>query len=344
MFISAATLFSPLFIKRVLNYLIVQVSYRLAFQKVLGKPYVLIVDTVNICNLSCPLCPTGLNMPGRKKGKMDFATFKKVIDEQGEYAFTVVMHNWGEPLLNKDIFEMIAYAKKNSIKTVLSSNLNIMKESDAEQLITSGLDQLVISLDGVTPETYNQYRKGGDFQTVINNIKLLVRKKQEMGSSSPKLIWQFLVFQHNVHEVPEVEKLASELGVDGTDILSGQLGGPGQTPYLGGKDTSQLVSKWLLNDKKYMRDFNYFNEPAYLNPKRCDYLWKSMTVNWDGSVSPCCCVYEESTNFGNINQDSMKSIWNNQKFRDSRSLFKESSSGNFTGNTICKACRIFRKS
>lgn len=340
----SALQFIFVYLRRFFNYLCVQIQFRLGTVYVWGYPYVLIIDTTNICNLQCPLCPTGLNMPGRPKGKMDFDFFQRIIDKMGNYAITLVLHNWGEPILNRKIFPMIEYAKAQHIKVIMSSNLNILDEKDAEALITSGLDQLIVSIDAVSEESYKKYRKGGNFNQVIKNLKMLVRKREEFGTAKPKIIWQFLVFKHNVHEVDQVNTMAKKLKVDGVDILSAQLGGPNQTPYIGDKGTAELVSKWLLPEKKYIGEFDYFSTPKYLSKNKCQYLWKSLSINYDGSVSPCCCVYEPSTDFGNIKEEDFAQIWNNESFKSARSLFNKNKRNKLLGKkTICDACKVFKK-
>lgn len=333
----------PLLLKRIINYLAVELQYRLATPYVRGYPYVLIIDPTNICNLKCPLCPTGLDMPGRPKGRMDFSLFKKIIDGLGDYTLTLVLYNWGEPLLNKEIYLMIEYAKQRSIKTIVSSNFNILNEKDAETLVKSGLDRLIVSLDGTNSETYEEYRKGGNYHRVIANIELLVRKKAEMKSSKPEVIWQFLVFKHNVQDIPEIKRTAKQLGVDGIDIFGAYLGGPRQTPYIGDEGTKALASKWLFPDRRFKGQFDYFSNPNYLNRNRCYFLWKTLTINWDASISPCCCVYDPSTDFGNIREEEFHQIWNNDRFRSSRALFGKKKMSLPEVHTICDSCMVFKK-
>jgi radical SAM protein with 4Fe4S-binding SPASM domain len=274
---------------------------------------------------------------------MELSLFRKIIDDLGGYAFTLVLHNWGEPLLNKDIYSMIQYVKQKHIKVILSSNLNILRDKDAEALVNSGLDELIVSLDGVTPESYEKYRKGGNYRKVIKNIEMLVRKKEEMKSNKPKIIWQFLVFKHNVHEVPKVKMMGKQLKVDDVVIVSAQLGGPGQTPYLGDRNAAESASKWLVPDKRFKGEFDYFSNPDYLSRKKCYFLWKTVTINWDGSVSPCCCVYEPSTDFGNVKEERIDQIWNNDLYMRSRVLFSKNNKRIPRGHTICAACKVFKK-
>ncbi len=330
--------------KRLLNFAAVQLQFRLAKKVVWGHPYVMIVDTINSCNLKCPLCPTGLNMPGRPKGRMKLDAFKRITDELGDYALALVLYNWGEPLLNKDIFAMIEYATERHIKTILSSNLNLLDEEMARRMVGSGLDKIIVSLDGASDETYRQYRIGGDFDAVIKNLKLLLKTRDEMESATPKVVWQFLVFKHNEKEVDDARKMAEQIGVDETDVFTGYLGGPGQTPYVGDKNTPELLDKWLCSDSKFSGQFDYFANPDYLSNRKCYFLWQTITINWDGSVAPCCCVFDQSTDFGNITQQSFKEIWNNEKFRSARNLFGRNANGQNVPNTICRTCKVFRKS
>lgn len=329
--------------KRVVNRLLVKLQYKLGMVRVIGHPSVLIVDTINVCNMNCPLCPTGLHVPGRAKGTMEMSMFRQIMDELGEYAFTVVLHNWGEPLLNKNIYAMIECARRKHLKTVMSSNLNIASDDDFAALVNSGLDELIVSLPGTTEETYNQYVRAGDFKQVIRNVERLVATKRSLNVAKPKIIWQFLVFAHNVHQVEELDAMAQRLGVDEVSVLSAQLGGPGQTPYVGHANTEKLAAKWLLPDKRFVREFDYFSASGNLNEHKCGFLWNALTINWDGSVSPCCCVYDPETDFGNLKQNSFAEIWNNELFRSSRALFNRKKQKVGSNNTICRACKIFSK-
>ena len=103
----------------------------------------LVIDPSNICNLHCPLCPTGQGRSDRSKGKMSFVNFRRIIDELGAYLYRVDLHNWGEPLLNDEIYRMISYARAHNIEVRVSSNLNVIDWVKAEKLVKSGLDVLI---------------------------------------------------------------------------------------------------------------------------------------------------------------------------------------------------------
>src|SRR3990172_12203818 len=166
---------------RVLNLLLETIDTWLGSPRVPHLPSNLTLDIGNICDLRCPLCPTGIGDRSASKGVMGLAQFRQIIDEVGGRVLTVNLHNWGEPLLNKHLVAMIAYAKSYGLEVRISSNLNALTEPVAEGLLRVGLDKLYVSCDGITPESYAQYRRGGDYATVMGNLRGLLRKKRELG-------------------------------------------------------------------------------------------------------------------------------------------------------------------
>jgi radical SAM protein with 4Fe4S-binding SPASM domain len=345
----------PLILIRLANY------YAAYFQMLIRKddiptfPAHLIADVSNMCNLQCPLCPTGAGLPGRKKGMMPFSTFKKIIDETGKYLISIDLFNWGEPLLNDDIYEMIAFAHGHDIVTSVSTNFQHFTEGDAEKMISSGLDFLILSIDGASQESYEKYRVSGDFQRIIENISLIVRKKRERRCRHPYICWQFLVMKHNEHEVEAARRMAGELGIDRVTIDHAFL------PV----GTREEALKWLPGNPRYHR-YNVEglekrwramesqpnipqagNEPGdednsgKQDLKRrinCSWLWTQTTINWDGSVSPCCAIYDPSEDFGNMSETSLRNIWNNGKYRESRRFSSKGEAGDIS--TVCKRCPL----
>jgi radical SAM protein with 4Fe4S-binding SPASM domain len=340
---------------RLANYYAAYFQMLMKRENILSYPTHRIADVTNICNLRCPLCPTGAGVPGRKKGMMPFSTFRKIIDETGKYLISVDLFNWGEPLLNSDVYEMIAYAHRHSIVTTVSTNFQHFSEEDAEKLISSGLDILILSIDGASQESYEKYRIGGDFHRVVENISLLVEKKKEHGCRHPYICWQFLVMRHNEHEVETVKRMAGELGVDSVTIDCAFL------PVA----TREEAMKWLPVDSRYHRYNAEGLENRWQEAERqqglpqtddraddednsagrdlkrrinCSWLWTQTTVNWDGSVSPCCAIYDPSEDFGNISEASFKAIWNNGKYRKSRRFSSKGEAGETL--TVCMRCPL----
>ena len=135
-----------------------------------SHPAEIIIDPINSCHLQCPLCPTGQHVNSRPKGKMTYESYQRIIDELDRWLYKVRFYSWGEPLMHEDICRMIGYAAERNIGTEVSSHLNILKENDARRIVESGLEMLIISLDGADEKTYSQYRVGGDFNKVPENM------------------------------------------------------------------------------------------------------------------------------------------------------------------------------
>ncbi len=282
-------------------------------------PYKMIVDTTNVCNLNCPHCPTGKGVLGRKKGLMTFDSFKSIIDEIGKFIYTLDLFNWGEPLLNSEIYKMISYAESNNICTNIHSNFNIKLNTDiAENIIRSGLSYLTVSLDGADQETYSIYRKKGDFSKVLENSKRLISVKKKLNTQKPHMTWQFLVFPHNKHQIRPAAQLANELGFDSFRVLAGVA-----------SDRLADITRDKVDETSKMKD---------IERAKCDWLWTTATFHWDESIGPCCLQFKQEDDFGAIAHTPFKSVWNNDKFVYARSLFAHRKRTEYDDSVICSNC------
>ncbi len=311
--------------------------------RITSYPQFVIVEPCNSCNLRCPLCPTGQRVPV-ERGSMNMETFTRIVDQLSPNVRYMSLYYLGEPLLCEHLSEMIRYAHQYKVRVFVSTNLNILDNKKAEELIRSKLDYIIVSLDGASQESYEKYRIGGDFHKVISNIRFLIKKKNEEKSLYPRIVIQPVVFKHNETEIPKIKSLAKDLGVDMT-IRQGTLGGAGQSPPI--MKDAKLIEQWLSQDEDYHKEYNYLNGKPYLKDEACYYLWKGITVNWDGSVFPCCWLYENKYSLGNILEQDFKTIWNNEMYVSSRSLFarRRSTFLKTRGSlpeTICYKCKIFR--
>jgi len=298
-----------------------------------SRPCRLMIDTCNACVLKCPLCPTGKGEKGRTKAVMGFDDFRRVIDEVKDYLYEVDLYNWGEPLLNKDIFRMIEYAHKCDIKTKISTNLNYFPKDYEKRIVSSGLDSLMMSIDGASQETYQVYRKGGDFRKVIGNIRKIVAEKKRQGSRKPLLIWQFIVMKHNEHELPKVKRMIKELGVDILKVEAVRSD-MGKEIFESDQQKIEKSREWLPKDEKLSR-FNYKNRQKKVRKRSCIFLWSMPVVNSNGSVSPCCSVYPEKFDFGNAFRDGLLKVWNNRFYTSSRRIVSGKEMKMFT---VCAYC------
>lgn len=321
--------------KKLSNYVLLEVEKNQRHDHVFAYPFWLTIDPSSICSLKCPFCPTGQNRNSREKTIMAFDNFKKIIDELGPYLVHIDFCNWGEPFFNKDIFRMIEYAKQYQIDTKVDTNLTLLDEGSAENLILSGLDKLIVSIDGLTEQTYSQYRIGGNFNQVISNLRLLLKKRNELKRDNPYISWQFLVFRHNEHEIEGVKEKAKELGVDHVGITKAFIGNKEWIPQ------NRIYSNYDLDKlngsgEKIKLTSDFFNHPETLF---CDWLWEGITVNANGSVSPCCSVEDEKDDFGNIFSTSFKEIWNNQAYKSARRYIKERKMDSVENHNICFNCK-----
>ena len=308
--------------KRVINYLASNLFLYLKSIKA-SLPYDIIIDPCNICMLKCPLCPTGQQDPSREKTIMKFDLFKKVIDEIGEYIIFVNFTNWGEPLLNKNLYRMITYCKKvKHIPLVrFDTNLTVkLTDNEWEKLLTSGLDVLTASIDGLTQEVYEKYRRGGDINIVLNNLEKLISKKKQLKLSNPFIIWQFLVFKHNMFQIPEVIKFAKEIGVDAIKIASARVS-TGIDIFTPLKVSFELSKDYLPEPGSYWSLYSKDLKKKSFK-KNCDWLWKRIVINPDGSVSPCCAYYPQRYDFGTIRDKTIKELYNSSKYKKARLCVK----------------------
>ena len=306
----------------------------LGLSKVPSLPFILGIDTGNICNLKCPLCPTGLGDSGKNRGFLSFQHFKKIFDQLKESLLIVNLFNWGEPLLNKELIKIINYIKseKKSVKVITSTNLNVEDNELLENLINSGIDKIIVSCDGASQETYGKYRVGGDFDLVVQNMRFLVEKNQKLGNKTD-ITWNFLVFKHNEHEIALAKNLASEIGVNfNLGLMRTSLKDEILKPH---KEAIERDKNWIPDNPDYCA-YDKVNCLSKKVLKSCRKIWDAIAINWDGLVVPCCAVYEEKYSFGDTKKDSIVNIWNNPMFIKAR---KEILNKKIPANTICGRCR-----
>lgn len=288
------------------------------------------IESGNLCNLRCPLCPTGQQDKSAKKGFISFDIFKKVVDEIGQHLTLIRLYNWGEPMLNKDLLRMVNYAKERGIDIKTSTNLSVkMKDDQIAALLKAGLGKIYISCNGASSESYLKYHVGGDFNLVIDNMKRLVQKKKEIPGCHTKLVWLFHVFKHNEHEIDIAKALAKKIGIK---IKISKM-----RPDMG-KEVFETTQRALERDLAWIPDNPAYTVASTKQKKRigCALPWTETMINWDGSVLPCCAVYSEKYAFGNILENSFEQIWNNEMYVAAR---KEILGMKNDKQTICHICK-----
>ena len=297
---------------KVLNYIKLKISYYFAVLTrkpvIWGYPAGIAFEPTAYCNLDCPHCPARKTMHLRKRGFMDFRLFRQGIDNVAAHALTALLYFQGEPLLHPQFAQMAAYSAAQGIYTLSSTNAQALTQELAGKLVGSGLHELIISMDGLTQETYSTYRQGGSLKKVEQAIRLLAAEKKKQHKNYPLLHVQFLVFRHNEHEVKDFRPHALKLGANRASLKSAQLYGPNP-------------GAWAPQNKHYGRyeqsPSGKFRRKGRL-PNRCWRLWSSPVITWQGDMLPCCFDKLGTHHMGNIRRQGIKKNWRGHAYTQFR--------------------------
>ncbi|MFN8299694.1 MAG: radical SAM/SPASM domain-containing protein [Chitinophagales bacterium] len=279
-----------------------------------GIPFNVSIEPTTTCNLGCPECPSGLKNFTRPTGNLDYTFYKKTVDEIGGNLLYLYFYFQGEPYLHPKFLELVRYAASKKIYTVTSTNGHFLTERKARETVESGLDRILISIDGTTQETYEQYRKGGSLEKVLEGTRNLVKAKKEMKSRTPHIVFQFLVVKPNEHQIEEVQKLGKEIGVDEVKLKTAQL-----YDFENGNElmpANNNYSRYKLVNGRYEIKNKLLNH--------CWKLWHSTVITWDGKVVPCCFDKDAQHQMGDLNTQSFKSIWEGDLFKGFRTRLLKS--------------------
>lgn len=290
-----------------------------------GKPSILTIEPTNICNLRCPLCTTGSGEMERANGKMTLDTFENIINKMGDDLFFLLLYHQGEPYINKCFLKFVEMAKAKNIYTTTSTNAHYFSDEIINATIDSGLDSMIVSLDGVTQDVYEKYRVKGKVDKVLEGTARFMEIKKQRKAKYPLIALQFLVMKHNEHQLEDVKKLAKEIGVDRLLIKNIEV-----------RNTREAI-EWLPKNEKYSR-YNFDGETLVVknqSRKSCSRVWNSTLINWDGSVVPCCFDKNGEYELGNINsKKSFPEIWQGEIYKK----FRKDLVTNRESIDICRNC------
>lgn len=275
-----------------------------------GMPFSLSIEPTTACNLGCPECPSGLKQFSRPTGRLKSDVHENMLKQLSKDVFYINYYFQGEPFLHPQFLELIKAAKKHRIYTATSTNAHFITPSKAEEIVKSGLDRLIISIDGMTQETYENYRIHGKLEKVIEGTKQLVAAKQQLKSSTPHLIIQFLAVKPNEHEIQEIGELGKKLGVDEVRIKTAQL-----YDYKHGNPL-------MPENEKYAR-YKQLSDGTYAlkwkTGNHCWRMWSSCVLTWDAKVVPCCFDKDAQHQLGSMEEENFETIWHSKKYNGFRS-------------------------
>ncbi len=265
-----------------------------------GLPFTVSIEPTTACNLGCPECPSGLKAFSRPTGNLKSDFFRNLINDNYKDLLYLIFYFQGEPYINPRFLDMVAHAGARGIYTITSTNGHFLNDDNARKTVESGLDRMIISVDGTTQEVYEQYRKNGKLEVVLQGARNMVKWKRKLGSRKPHLVFQFLVVKPNEHQIPEIYRLAKEIGVDEVKLKSAQV-----YDYKNGNPlipTNEKYSRYKMN-----HDGTYRVKNKLLN--HCWKLWHACVITWDGKVVPCCFDKDAKYELGSLKNDSLKDVW-----------------------------------
>jgi pyruvate-formate lyase-activating enzyme len=286
-----------------------------------SRPARLCIEATSACNLRCPHCFTGRGETSRPRATLSLAFYRQLLAELGDCLWQIEFHNWGEPLLNRNLCTMIAEASARGLSTSLCTNLSVPFDAGrAEALVGAGLKLLGLSIDGARQATYEQYRVGGELDLVLHNCRLLTAAKRRLGSRTPRITWSFHAFAHNVDDVEVARAMAEELGIE-FHVSRGRVFGPDWDPE------ARAVP----------------HEPVA--PMPCYTLFHTAVVYADGSVAPCRGSFYREDDMGRLAVDghpgaqTFIEVWNGERLRLARGFFRRRGNGSADGQGhICADC------
>lgn len=290
-----------------------------------GLPISISIEPTTSCNLRCPECPSGLRSFTRPTGMLQENLFKKTIDELSDTLLYLIFYFQGEPYLHPKFLDLVKYASKKHIYTATSTNAHYLTDENAKKTVESGLDRMIISIDGTTQEVYEQYRVGGNLDKVIEGTKKIVHWKKELKSKTPHIIFQFLVVKPNEHQLEDVKIMANELGVDEVAFKTAQI-----YDYKNGSDLIPTIDK-------YARYKQVGNGKYQIKNKLLDHCWKmwhSCVITWDGLVVPCCFDKDAEYQLGNLKKNTFKEVWQDKPYK----VFRNSLTNSRAEIEMCKNC------
>jgi len=297
---------------------------------ILPFPGVIRIEPASLCNLRCRNCPTGTIKT--KQGIMSKGTFSIIFDQlkkNKDKIRVVVLYHGGEPFLNKDFISMLKKIKKLGIPFVKTvSNGMLLTESLSNELIDSDLDSIEISLDGKSPEENNFIRRNSDFDTVVKNIRLLIKCKHEKGSKKPKIFIATTQFLYNKLDIPDSIPKVPE-------YLLKEFSEEHKNGEIDFKTTYAYVWPEIKLDENI---YEIYSDPSNSPPKKiCDHVNSTITIRWNGDVVPCCYDLTSICVMGNIHEQEISEIWNNEKYIELRKGIHE-----MKFNFLCKDCNVVK--
>lgn len=297
-----------------------------------GMPVTVSIEPTTACNLRCPECPSGLRAFSRATGNLRSDFFRKTVDELHRDLFYLIFYFQGEPYINPGFLDMVEYAHRKKIFTITSTNGHFLNDENARRTVESGLDRLIISLDGSTQDTYEQYRIGGSLEQVLQGARNVVAWKRKLRSRSPHIVFQMLVVKPNEHQIPEIYQLAREIGVDEVKLKTAQV-----YDYTNGHPLIPTIDRFA----RYRQTTDGTWELKHALTNHCWKLWHSCVITWDGIVVPCCFDKDAEFRLGDLKTASFRALWQGEAYRQFRTAILKGRAEIDICRNCTEGCRVW---
>ena len=284
------------------------------------------IETTNKCNLRCVMCSHSFSSPEFRKslGSMDVELARQIINEGSRKGMASIKLNWrGEPLLWKDhLVSTIKYAKERGIIEIILNTNGLLLDGDlSREIIMAGLDQIIISVDGDSEETYTKIRKGGDFDKLVGNIEKFLEIRDTLKVSKPLVRLQLVKMDTNIHEVESFIKRWSNM-VDSITFQDYTNRGEG--------------TERLTKDENGLRK---------VGRRACPQIWQRIVVTWDGKVIMCCRDWDSKNVLGKLDYSEGRDLeyfWRGEKLQNIRKLHLENRVNDITACSECSYKESFK--
>lgn len=266
------------------------------------------IEPTNHCNLKCPECPSGLGTLTRPLGLLKEDKFKLLIDQICGTGFYVQLYFQGEPYINKQLPELIDYAQSKNMYVSISTNGTLIDEKNVDKILSKAPDKMIFSIDGLDEETYQNYRIGGTFKDADKGLKLITKRKKELGLSKPFVELQFIVMKQNEHQIDDIFLYGEESGVDKVTLKTMQVSSVENAKYFLPKN--EKFRRYIFDDSELKMKGEIKNH--------CFALWRTSVITWDGRAVPCCFDKDSENTLGIINEKNFSDVWFGKEFNDFR--------------------------
>lgn len=320
--------------RRFLNILRAEFSYALSLfgiVRVHHLPAFVSIEPANFCQLHCPECHVGQNKVNGKNSKdvLTVTNFQRILDQIKSSAHTIQFYFQGEPLLNKDLPEMIKLAHDAGLYTIVSTNALALTQLLAEQLMQSGLSRIIVSIDGMAEESYGAYRQGGNLHKALDGLMYLRQAKDQTGSRT-HIELQSLRLRTNEHEWAAMKRQYKVMGADSLTLKTAQL-----YDYEKGHPLMPTNERYSRYKKGEDGKYHLKCKPS----RSCRRLWMGCVITVTGEVLPCCYDKAGHYSFGNIFQDTLAAIYHGEKAnRFRRTILQKQPANNKFRPSMCFNC------